>query len=256
MADDARRAAPIKATDTSLRVLETLKSIGSAGVSEIAAEMNLPVSTVHDHLRTLETNHYVVAEDDRYRLGARLLTLGGLARERTKLFEVAKSEVETLANDTGEHANLMAEEHGMGIFLHIATGSQAISLDTYEGMRVYLHTTALGKAILASLSEERIDRILDRHGLPRFTEETITSREALSEELERIRERGYATDDNERIDGVRCVAAPVVDGSGEVLGAVSVSAPASRMRDDAFNDDLPRRVRRAANVIGVDATHS
>lgn len=255
MPDSERRDTPIEATKTSFRIVDTLRSLEEAGVSELSAEMDLPVSTVHDHLKTLQEQHYVIKERGCYRLGAKFLTLGGFARNRMQIYNVAEPEIEKLARDTGEHANLMIEEHGMGIFLYIATGSDALKLDTYEGMRTYLHTTALGKSILAHLPDERYEWILDRHGLPQLTSQTLTSRADLEDELQRIRERGYATDDGERIDGVRCVAAPVVRGDGTVLGAVSVSAPKSRLQEDVFGGELPRRVQRVANVIEVNATH-
>jgi DNA-binding IclR family transcriptional regulator len=255
MSDHVKHGTPIQATKTSFQVVDTLKSLGEAGVSELSAEMNLPVSTVHDHLKTLEEQHYVVQEDDRYRLGTKFLTLGGYARDRMQIYNVAEPEVEKLARDTGEHANLMIEEHGKGVFLYIATGSDALKLDTYEGMRTHIHATALGKSILAHLSDERYEWILDRHGLPEVTPHTFTSRSALEDELQRIRDRGYATDEGERIEGVRCVAAPVVSSDGTVLGAVSVSAPKSRLQDDVFGDELPSRVQRVANVIEVNTTH-
>lgn len=255
MDDSDRRDPPIKATQTSLRILEALRSHGPAGVSELAGEVGLPVSTVHDHLVTLTRASYVVSEDDEYRIGMRFLTLGGHARDEMTVFNIAEPQVKKLARDTGEHANLMVEEHGMGFFLCIATGSDALKLDTHAGMRTYLHTTALGKSILATLPSSRYKQILEERGLPRFTGQTVTSRAALDEELDRIRDRGYATDTGERITGVRCVAAPVVGDDG-VLGAVSVSAPESRIRDEEMAAELPRRVQRAANVIEVNATHA
>lgn len=255
MPEDVQRGTPIKSTKTSFRVVDALKSLGEAGVSELSATIDLPVSTVHDHLKTLVEQGYVVKEGDRYRLGVKFLTLGGHARDRMQIYNVGKPEVEKLAHDTGEHANLMIEEHGKGVFLYIATGADALTLDTYEGMRTYLHATALGKAILAHLPDERYEWILDHHGLPRLTAQTITSRDALEDELRQIRERGYATDDGERIEGVRCVAAPVVGNDGTVLGAVSVSAPKGRLRNDEFSDELPRRVQRVANVIEVNTIH-
>jgi len=255
MDDSQERDPPIKATRTSFRILEALRSHGPTGVSELAAEVGLPVSTVHDHLVTLTQASYVVNENEEYRIGARFLTLGGHTRDQMTVFNVAKPEVKKLARDTGEHANLMIEEHGMGIFLYIATGSDALKLDTHAGLRTYLHTTALGKSILANLPSDRYEQILDERGLPRFTGRTVTSRAALDEELDQIRDRGYSTDSGERITGVRCVAAPIVGDDG-VLGAVSVSAPRSRIRDEEMTEELPRRVQRAANVIRVNATHA
>jgi hypothetical protein len=96
-----------------------------------------------------------------------------------KIYQVAKPEVDELASGTGEHANLMIEEHGRGVFLYKAQGDDAVQLDTHAGMRVPLHTTALGKAILAHSPSETVDAIVERHGLQQVTDQTITTREAL-----------------------------------------------------------------------------
>jgi len=246
---------PVKATKTSFQIINTLKRLGSVGVTEISDELDLPNSTVHDHLKTLEEEDYVVNVNGEYRLGTRFLSLGGHVRDQMKLYQVAQSELQTLARDTGEHVNLMIEEHGMGIFLDIVTGDDALYLDTHIGMRVYLHTTALGKAILARLPEDRYEGILEERGLPRITDRTITSKSELDEEMAQIRDRGYAIDDGERIEGVQCVAAPIMGSEGDVLGAVSVSAPKSRMQDKMSEEEIPHRVNRVTNVIQVNATH-
>jgi len=246
---------PVKATRVSFEVVEALRTLDGAGVSEIASHLGLPKSTVHDHLRTLEELALVVNEDGAYRVGARFLEFGGYARKRMKVFEVAKPEIKKLAEQTGEHSNLMIEEHGMGIFLYKAEGDNAVKLDTYNGYRVHLQTTALGKAMLAHMPEERVHEILDRHGLPQITERTVTDREKLFEEFEEIREQGYANDFEERVRGMRCVAAPILQ-DGTVLGAISVSGPKSRMQGERFDEEIPRQVLRIANVIEVNMTHA
>ncbi|MEF8852372.1 MAG: IclR family transcriptional regulator C-terminal domain-containing protein [Haloarculaceae archaeon] len=139
---------------------------------------------------------------------------------------MAETEVRELASDTGEHANLMVEENGRGAFLYKVKGSRSVRLDTYEGIEVDLHTTAMGKAVLAGISRERRDEIVAEHGLDPVTSETITDRRRLESELDDIHERGYAIDNEERVEGVRCVAAPIVS-PDQVVGAVSVSAPLS-----------------------------
>jgi DNA-binding IclR family transcriptional regulator len=143
----------------------------------------------------------------------------------------------------------MTDEHGMGIYLYRSNGSQAIDLDTHTGLRAHLHSTALGKAILAHRPAERVDEIVDQHGLPPVNENTVTDREELLDQLERIRERGFALDDEERLQGLRCVAAPIKPADGKVIGSISVSAPTSRMGDDRFHEEIPDVVRSAANVM-------
>lgn len=246
---------PIQAIETSVRVLEALKGLDGAGPSKVANQLGMATSTVHDHLRTLERIGYVTFDGDAYEIGPRFLDLGGYARSQMKVFRIAEPEVQNLAVEIGQHANLMIEDGGMGVFLYIAKGQNAVYLDTYEGMRVHLQTTALGKAILAHLSVERVNEILDQHGFRRVTENTVTDREALFKELEAIRERRYAIDDEERVAGMRCVGAPI-RGEDGVLGAVSVSGPTSRMRGERFEHEIPESVLSVANIIEVNVSYS
>lgn len=252
----ASSGTPVQAARTTFEIIDTLRELNGAGVSELAAKLDRPTSTIHDHLRTLENDEYLTNEDGVYYVGARFLELGERVRSRMKVYTVARPEVDNLAEQTGEHANLMIEEHGLGVFLYRARGADAVRLDTHAGMRVPLQTTALGKTILANRPREEVTGILDRHGLPRVTAHTTTDQDELFEELERVSERGYAFDDEERITGMRCVAAPIVNSEGRAIAAVSVSAPKSRMLGDDFGGDMLDQVVRSANVIEINITHS
>lgn len=247
---------PIRATETSFRVLEALKRLDGATVTEVATELDLPKSTVHNHLATLQRNEYVVAEDGTYRVGLRLLELGERRRNGMTVYEVARPEVDDLAAETGEMANLAVEEHGLGVYLYRADGEDAVRTDAYAGMRSHLHCTALGKAMLAHTPRERVDEILDERGLPSRTDATITDRDALFEELDRVRERGVAFDREERLDGLQCVAVPITTEADRAVAAVSVSGPTSRMRGERFEEQIPERLADAANVIELNRTFS
>lgn len=242
---------PVRTTETTLSVIEALKARDGGRVTELADSLGLAKSAVHNHLSTLRDHGYVVKDGEEYHLGLKFLDLGGYRRHRMELFRTAEPEVNRLAEETGELANLLTEEHGKGIYLYRAKGEQALDLDTYAGMRKHLHATALGKAILAFSSESKVRAIIDRHGLPRMTDRTIADESSLFETFERIRERGVALDDEEATDGVRCVAAPVKTDE-RVLGAISISAPTSRMRGDRFEETVPDKVRSAANVIELN----
>lgn len=246
----------VKSAATTFEVIHALKTLDRPNVADIADHLDVPKSTAHDHLSTLIELEFVVKAEDGYRLGARFLEYGGYAREQMKVYRVARPVVNRLAEETGEHANLMVEEHGLGIFLYKAKGDDAVNLDTHPGMRVPLQTTALGKTILAHTPREDVEAIVDEHGLPQVTEQTITDREVLFDELDAVREQGYATDDEERVEGMRCIAAPILDQHDDVIAAVSVSGPMSRMHDSRFEDDIPRRVLSAANVVEVNMTYS
>lgn len=245
----------VGATETSLRIIDALRTLDGAGVTDLAEHLELPKSTVHNHLQTLRRNEYVTKQGSEYAVGLRFLQLGEHARDRRPIATIAPPEIDKLAEETREMANLLVEEHGRGVFLYRAKGADAVHMDTHAGKRVPLHTTGFGKAILAHLPDERVERVLDRHGLPAVTPSTITDRGRLLEELETIRERGYAYDDEERLEGLRCVAAPVIV-DDDVLGAVSVSGPRSRIRGDWYREELPSLVMSTANVIEINSTYA
>lgn len=247
---------PVKAAKTSFEIIHTLRDLEGAGVSELANELDKPTSTIHDHLRTLESEEYLVKSDGEYYVGTRFLEIGEQARERQKVYKIARQEVNNLADETGEHTNLMIEEHGHGIFLHKSRGHDAVQLDTHAGMRVPLQTTAMGKTILAFRPREEVESIVDRHGLPQITEKTITDRGELFTEIDEIADRGYAYDDEERVKGMRCVAAPITNEEGRAIAAVSVSAPKSRLRGEEFHEEVPDLILSSANVIEVNLTYS
>lgn len=246
----------VKTAQTTFRILETLKEKNEATVTELTKEFDLSKSSLHNYLSTLEGDGYVVKDGNTYRIGLRLLDLGGHARHKQRLYDIAKDEVTSLAEDTGELANLLVEEHGKGIYLHRAHGEDAVKTDSYIGQQVYLHNTALGQSILAHLPRDRVTEILDQHGMPSSTENTITDRNELFEELERVRENNYALDDEARVKGLRCVAVPIINNNDDIEGAISVSGPTSRFRGKRFREELPEKLQSVANVIELNITYT
>lgn len=245
----------VRATETSFRILDALRALDGAGVTELASYLELPKSTVHNHLQTLRRTEYVTKQGPEYDVGLRFLQLGEYARDRRQVATIGPPEIEKLAAETREMANLLVEEHGRGVFLYRAKGADAVHMDTHAGKRVHLHTTGFGKSILAHLPEERVEEVLDRHRLPQVTPNTITDREQLMDELDEIRAQGYAYDDEERLEGLRCIAAPIVVDS-DVLGAVSVSGPKSRMSGEWYTEELPALTMSTANVIEINSTYA
>lgn len=247
---------PVKSVETTIQILKSLKEMDGATVTELSNELGLTKGTVHNHLSTLASHAFVVKRGQEYHLGMLFFELGQyIKNQQQQLYDLAVPEIEKLAAETGELGNLLVEEHGQGIYLYRAAGEQALSLDTGVGTRVDLHNTGLGKAILAFMPRERVEEILDRHGMARTTENTITDREELFEELENIRERGVAFDMEERVIGVQCVAAPIQTKDGRVLGAISVAGPTTRMKLEEGAGDLVELVANTADVISINATY-
>jgi len=240
-------------TRTSLAVVDRLKELDGARVTELAEEMDLAASTVHSHLATLEDAGYVVKDGDTYKLGLAFLNLGEYVRESHEYFSLAESKVEQLAEETGGRAHFIVEEHGRGIYIYTRSGKHAVETFSRDGRRLYLHRTAAGKAILAYLSRQRVEEILDRHGLPRRTSNTITDREELFEELRAVRERdGIAFNTEEQVRGIRAAGAPVRDPNGVVIGALSVSGPTHRMKGDRLHEEVPDIVLGTANELELE----
>lgn len=255
---DQQNPNAVKTAQTTFAILEELKQRNKATVTELTDDFDLSKSSIHNYLNTLEQEGYVVKEENTntYRIGLWLLDLGGQARHRERIYDIAKDEVTELAEETGELANLLVEEHGQGIYLHRAHGDDAVKTDSYIGQRVYLHNTALGNAILAHLPRDRVTEIIDQHGLPATTGNTITDRDELFTQLERVREEGVAFDDEARVNGLRCVAVPIVNNNDTVEGAISVSGPTSRFQDQRFQEELPAKLKSVANVIELNITYT
>lgn len=242
----------IGAVERSFEIIEKLEEFGSMGVSELAGELSTSKSTVYTHLNTLLQNGYVVKESDGlYRLSCQFLRIGGMVRNRIPLFHQAKDEVDRLAGETGERTNLVIEEQGWTTCIYSVNPENSTDLSMSLGERRYLHATASGKAILAHFPSDRVAEIVERHGLPAFTDQTITSREQLERELETIRETGIAIDDEENIEGLCCIGAPIVV-EDTVLGSISISGPARRFNDQTRSEALREAVRDAANVVQID----
>ncbi|MDS0282730.1 IclR family transcriptional regulator [Haloarcula onubensis] len=251
---DAPSGRRVQAVQISCNILEALREMDGATVSELADHLGRSKATIHSHLATLTDNEFVVKHDGTHQISLRFVDIGEYAKNRIDIYDVAKAEVDRLAEETGEVAQFMVEEHGRGVYLHKARGENAIQTASYAGNRKDLHCTALGKAILSKLSTERIDEIIDRHGLPQRTEKTVSTRAALFDELDAVRERGVAFDDEEILHGLRCIAAPIEHPTGDIHGAISISGPTSRFKGDRFREELPEIVQGAANVIEVNAT--
>ncbi|AHG02982.1 IclR family transcriptional regulator [Halobacterium sp. DL1] len=246
----------VKSTATTVQVIDGLIALDHPGVADIAAHLDIPKSTAHDHLSTLISLGLVVKEPGGYRLGARFLEYGSYARDQMAVYRAARPVVDRLADDTGERANLLIEENGLGVYLYSAEGGYPTEIDTRPGERVPLQTTASGKAIMAFLPRTHTAEIIDEHGLPGATEKSITNRDVLFTELEQVLNRGFAIDDEEHIEGIRCVAAPVLDCDDTAVGAVSVSLPVTRAPDEPVTDEIVRRVLGAAEGIGETIARS
>lgn len=245
--DDGKQ---IDSVHRSLKILDVLDSNGPMKLPDLAACLDMAESTVHVHLRTLQTTGYLVHSDGGYDLSLRLLQKGIAARQRRDVYEITREELDEIAQETGEVANLGVKESGQRVILDQSEGSDAVYDNAPVGEHTHMHWTALGKAILAEQPSDIVEEIIDARGLPMATEHTIVSREELFAALEATRERGYAIEDEERRDGIRSIAVPLVADSS-VLGAISLSGPKKRFLDKRVKDELVPALQNTSNVIEI-----
>jgi|Deesub1362A_J573_1020465.scaffolds.fasta_scaffold01495_13 DNA-binding IclR family transcriptional regulator len=212
-------------------------------LTEITERLKIGKSSAYKYLNTLE--HLRLVERDpttkKYRLGIKILELSGVILENLELRKVARPYLEELARICNETVHLMVERDGEGVYIEKIDSPRAIRMYSQIGKRLPLHTGAVGKALLAHLPEEKVNEIISKP-LTRFTENTITDPKKLKEELRRIRERGYALDNEEVEIGLKCVGAPIRDHTGKVIASISISGPSTRFTDEKIQEytDLVR----------------
>lgn len=245
----------VQAVDTAFRIIDTLQEFDGAGVTEIADHLDLSKGAVHGHLATMRQRNFVRKENGEYELSLKFLEKGEYLKDRIPIIDIAKPELQNLAEEHHARAQIVGEEHGTCVFLAccVIDGPHALAPPIRVGGRSNLHSIASGKAILAYLPEERIREIVRGRRLERVTEHTTTDPDQLLDELEEVRNQGFAFNDEESQVGLRAVGAPIRDQEGDVIAAVSVSMPVSRMDDERFYDEMPGAITNAANVIEINA---
>jgi IclR family acetate operon transcriptional repressor len=230
-----REKSTVQSLERSLDILEVLAQDGPhVAIVDLAHRTGLHVSTVHRLLSTLLGRGYVQqdAATNKYSLGLRALQLAAGASLFADFRSLAKPHLQDLMELTGETANLVVLAEDEAVYIEQVEGPRLVRMFTKIGRLVPLHCTGVGKVFLSAMTEQQVDRLITRKGLPAFTERTIIDPDALKAELERIRTQGFALDNEEQEEGVRCIAAPVYRGDWEIVAAISVSAPVTRLSEE------------------------
>lgn len=244
-----------KAVQTIERAFTIIELLGNAdyylGISEVAQRSDLPLATTHRLLSTLLQLGYVEQnpETNKYTLGVRILQLRGAVIEQLNLGVQAMPIMKMLMDRVGETVHLAVLNEGEIVYIERVEGLRTQGMYTRIGKRAPAHCTALGKAMLSNLPEDLwYHDVVNRRGLKAFSETTITSIGVLRRDLQHTRERGYAVDNGETGELVRCVAAPIRDYTGQVVAALSISGPQSQITVDRVAD-LGSAVCKAAEMI-------
>ena len=200
-------------------------------MAEVSREIGLHTSTTFHLLRTLTNLGYLVQDEitKQYRLGSRIFGLAATACAETQLLQLSVPLLTELAHQTGDTSHLAIFDHGEVVMISRVEGNSPVGLSERVGNPRPAHCSALGKVLLAHVTETELKPYLDTHELKPFTPRTITSPSRLREELARVREQGYAFADEELAQGIRCLAVPVRNFAGRVVAATGISAPVWRL---------------------------
>jgi len=211
-------------------------------------------SSTHDLMSSLAKLGFLnKTEDNRYRLGWKLVTLSETLLATTELRKEARPVLEDLASQYQETVHLAVLDDTQAVYVDKLEGRQAVRVElTSLGARLYAHCSALGKVLLAYCSEKEVKRIIQAAGLPRFTDNTITDEEELLQNLAKIQKQGYAYDLEEILPDLCCVAAPIYNHMGQVIAAISMSLPAYRFKRSQidFRDGVMRAAKRISKRLG------
>lgn len=221
----------------SLRLIETVAA-GASALDDITAAAGIPRSTAHRLLSTLVHERYLTHEPRAgYRLGPMLIGLGFKARDELSLTAVARPHMKRLSQQTSEATHLGVLERGEVMYVEKVPGTRGLSMASYVGFRAPAQSTALGKVLLADLDE----RVWASHFDPTLapTDNSVTDPETYFDMLRTVRTRGYAEDLEENEAGVRCIAVPVRDATGDVVASLSLSGATVYLTDERVRDFLP-----------------
>ena len=234
-----------------LEILANNRQAGGLSLTDIAHKAGLAKSSTHRLLRTLVLNGYVrqgTAHNENYFASLKLVTLANQIIQDTGLSTITRTHLEFLANVTGETVHLVLLDNNAPVYIDKIDPPNPIRMYSQIGDRPPLHCTGVGKAVLAFLPKEQQDVLIDGNELQQYTQTTITDPDVLRAHLQQIRAQGYAVDDGEHEEYVRCIAVPLFARTRQVVGSVSISAVSYRVSLEDLRDWYPLLADRAQHL--------
>jgi DNA-binding IclR family transcriptional regulator len=240
----------VQSVDRAVSVLEILAQRGEAGVSEVAAEIDVHKSTAFRLLGALEARGLVeqTTERGKYRLGFGIVRLAGAVTGRIDIAQQSRPVCERLAEEIGETVNIGVLQEHYAINLYQVRGPGAVGAHNWVGQLTPPHATSSGKMLLAHLPSAERAELLAESGMKKFTPHTITARTKLDKDLAEARERGYAVTLEELEIGLHALAAPIRSRDGEVVAAISASGPAYRFTEERMHELAPMLIGGAEEI--------
>jgi DNA-binding IclR family transcriptional regulator len=239
----------VQTTARSLEIVDTVKSIDGATIGELRQRVDMAESTLYKHLNVLLERGYLMKRDGRYELGYELFHLGEYVRKTVEPYQLIRQTVTELRAEIPERVEYGVESNGLlvgyipwtdynpDLFRELTEDPGPDAVD-YAGSKTYLHTNAVGKSLLAEMPDSRIGEIADRYGLEKQATNTITTIDALLDDIETIRANGYATTDEEWDDGLREIGM-VVAPHDDAIGGINAYGPSYQIDDQRLHEELP-----------------
>ncbi len=245
----------IQSLDRGIRILLILAERNSAGVTELAEALDVDKSTASRLVETLRARDMVRLDPEtkKFKLGFRILHLGESLKDNLNVIAIARPMLLELSGRINESVHFCAFNNNSVYVMDQVRSSKNYALSATVGMIEPLHCSSVGKCILAFRRQETIRKLLENYEYTKYTDNTITSQQALMENLERIRSLGYAVDDEEMSLGVRCLAVPVYDYRNSVRYSIGVSGPKENINSASMGTYIKRMVettRRLSAAIG------
>jgi len=246
-AGDGKNQSLTRALNLLARLSETPSGLS---LTDLSYRLGMPTATVHRLLSTFEEFDFVEqdAEQGLWFVGLKAFTVGNAFLQRRDIVASARPHMCALVEQCGETVNLGVIDDGEAVFISQVESREMMRMIVRLGSRSPIHASGVGKALLANMSEQGLAQVLQQRGLARYTERSIDNPTQLREELQRIRQLGYALDDEEHAIGLRCVSSAIFDENGQALAAISLSGPKARVTDGRL-DELGIAVRQSADEI-------
>lgn len=240
----------VQALDRGLTLLRELADARNITLSDLAIRTGMPASSTHRILSTLQKHGFVEFDEStqEWMIGIEAFRTGNTYLVRTNLVEAARKSLRHLMEQTGETANLGIADNGDVVFVDQVETQNPIRAFFRPGTRGHMHSSGIGKSLLADMPRRDVEKIVSTKGLPGFTPNTLTSSEALFDDLSETRKRGWSIDDEERHSGMRCVASNIYNNFGEAIAGISVSGPSVRFPDQVIAK-LGPKVKQAADEV-------